>query len=100
MINQIAQDLQQMQEFYGHDALFEQCEEVYSGMYRSEAVSIAAYASEWNVPVEQIMREVESSHPETLIVDLCNYKGEGEGLALFDDKTKNLSIFVSKYNYL
>lgn len=33
--------------------------------------------------------------PQTLICDLCNYKGEGEGIALYD-AVKHLPIFRSK----
>lgn len=33
--------------------------------------------------------------PETLLVELTNYKGEGEGLAVFD-LVKHLPIYVSK----
>jgi hypothetical protein len=32
---------------------------------------------------------------ETLVVDLCNYKGEGEGLAMLQGN-ENLPIFISK----
>lgn len=33
--------------------------------------------------------------PQTLICDLCNYKGEGEGITLYD-AVKHLPIFRSK----
>ena len=36
---------------------------------------------------------------DTLLVDIVNYKGEGEGVSLFD-MTKSLKTFVSKYNYI
>lgn len=40
---------------------------------------------------------------DTLVVSLCNYKGEGEGIALFD-MAKHLPVFRSKsesfYTYL
>ncbi|WP_210498463.1 hypothetical protein [Vibrio crassostreae] len=36
--------------------------------------------------------------PETLVVDICNYKGEGEGIELFDDN-RHLRIFKGKFAY-
>lgn len=39
-----------------------------------------------------------SLNDETLVCDLVNYKGEGEGVSLFH-LVKNLNVFVSKYNY-
>ena len=35
---------------------------------------------------------------DTLISELCNYKGEGDGVALYE-KVKHLKVFISKYNY-
>lgn len=41
--------------------------------------------------------------PDTKVVCLCNYKGEGEGIALFE-MAKHLPVFKSKsesfYSYL
>lgn len=50
----------------------------------------------WYERVEEIAADLlPSISGETLLVELTNYKGEGEGLAIFDF-VKHLPVFISK----
>lgn len=50
----------------------------------------------WNARAEDILEDVpDILLPNSLVVALCNYKGEGEGWALFDN-AKSLPMFYSK----
>lgn len=50
----------------------------------------------WNARAEDILADApEVLLPSSFVVELCNYKGEGEGFALFED-AKDLPVFYSK----
>ncbi len=57
----------------------------------------AEYANDlWNARAEDILENApDILVPSSLVVALCNYKGEGEGFALFDN-AKSFSMFYSK----
>lgn len=57
----------------------------------------AEYTSDlWHARAEDILEDVpDILMPSSLVVALCNYKGEGEGLALFDN-AKAFPMFYSK----
>jgi hypothetical protein len=53
--------------------------------------------ADWHERVEVAMQEVPSFiQPDTLLVTLRNYKGEGVGLALYDLSVEPLPLYISK----
>lgn len=79
---------------------------IYSLLCDGKKIVTPTYSGEYYYPEPINMQELEDFEelldsmvvdipPQTLICDLCNYKGEGEGIALYD-AVKHLPIFRSK----
>lgn len=75
---------------------FAEVEAYYSETLRSEAFSLQSVKSlEYLAYIKEELSQGDANidfPPNTLVCELCNYKGEGEGIALYDD-VKHLSIF-------
>ncbi len=73
-----------------------EAEAYYSQILRSEAFSLQSVINlEYLADIKEELSQGDSSidfPPNTLVCELCNYKGEGEGIALYSD-VKHLSIF-------
>ena len=75
---------------------FAEAEAYYSETLRSEAFSLQSVTNlEYLADIKEELSRGDSSvdfPPNTLVCELCNYKGEGEGLALYSD-VKHLVIY-------
>ena len=75
---------------------FAEAEAYYAETLRSEAFSLQSVTSlEYLADIKEELSKGDSSvdfPPNTLVCELCNYKGEGEGLALYSD-VKHLAIY-------
>lgn len=78
------------------ESTFAAAEAYYSETLRSEAFSLQSVINlEYLADIKEELSQGDSSidfPPNTLVCELCNYKGEGEGLALYND-VKHLSIY-------
>lgn len=78
------------------ESTFFEAEAMYSQTFRSEAFSLQSVTNlEYLADIKEELSQGDSSidfPPNTLVCELCNYKGEGEGVALYND-VKHFSIF-------
>jgi len=69
-----------------------ECDEMYAEGFYTDL-------SEWEDANAPLINELKAKvNHDTLVVEITNYKGEGEGIALLSD-TKNLRIFRGKFFY-
>ena len=78
---------------------YAQAEAYYSETLRSECFSLQSVTNlEYLADIKEELSRGDSSvdfPPQTLVCELCNYKGEGEGLALYND-VKHLAIYRAR----
>jgi hypothetical protein len=81
------------------NATFEQAERMYSATFRS-APEIACNIFEDNEDGRSdFSDEFEIAYnPKLMVVELCNYKGEGKGFAIWNDEASRLPVFSGKDN--
>lgn len=78
------------------DGAMDRCEAMYLAKFRCENARSAADV--FGTDEDAFYNHIDSEfNPSMMVVELCNFKGEGEGWALWDD-AKHLPVFKSKSN--
>jgi hypothetical protein len=81
------------------NATFEQAERMYSATFRSAPEIACNIFEDTEGGRSDFYDEFEIAYnPKLMIVELCNYKGEGEGFAIWNDEISGLPVFSGKDN--